>query len=58
LGATPSHAWYTAFAPANDPKVAVAVIVESGGNRGLAATGGSVAASIGRATINAALGGG
>jgi peptidoglycan glycosyltransferase len=55
---TPPHAWYTAFAPANDPKVAVAVIVESGGNRGLAATGGSVAASIGRATINAALGGG
>ncbi|SFA82038.1 peptidoglycan glycosyltransferase [Amycolatopsis marina] len=55
---TPPHAWYTAFAPAKDPKVAVAVIVESGGNRGLAATGGSVAASIGRSTINAALGGG
>jgi peptidoglycan glycosyltransferase len=56
--ATPPHAWYTGFAPANDPKIAVAVIVESGGNRGLAATGGTVAAEIGRAAINAALGGG
>lgn len=56
--ATPPHAWYTAFAPYDDPKVAVAVIVESGGNRGLAATGGSVAAEIGRTTIAAALGGG
>ncbi|PRX47787.1 peptidoglycan glycosyltransferase [Prauserella shujinwangii] len=56
--ATPPHAWYTAFAPHDDPKVAVAVIVESGGDRGLAATGGTVAAEIGRATIAAALGGG
>ncbi|MFG1644711.1 peptidoglycan D,D-transpeptidase FtsI family protein [Amycolatopsis sp. NPDC049252] len=55
---TAPHAWYTAFAPANDPKIAVAVIVEDGGNRGLAATGGSVAAEIGRAAINAKLGGG
>ncbi|GAA5158155.1 MULTISPECIES: peptidoglycan D,D-transpeptidase FtsI family protein [Amycolatopsis] len=55
---TPPHAWYTAFAPADDPQIAVAVIVESGGNRGLEATGGSVAAEIGRAAINAQLGGG
>jgi peptidoglycan glycosyltransferase len=55
---TPPHAWYTAFAPHDDPKVAVAVIVESGGDHGLAATGGRVAAEIGRATIAAALGGG
>ena len=34
---TAPHAWYTAFAPANDPQIAVAVIVEDGGNRGLAA---------------------
>lgn len=54
---TPPHAWYTAFAPADDPQIAVAVIVESGGNRGLAATGGTVAAEIGRAAINARLGG-
>ncbi|WP_019812473.1 peptidoglycan D,D-transpeptidase FtsI family protein [Saccharomonospora saliphila] len=56
--ATPPHAWYTAFAPHDDPQVAVAVIAESGGNRGLAATGGSVAAEIGRTTVSAALGGG
>ena len=55
---TAPHAWYTAFAPANDPQIAVAVIVEDGGNRGLAATGGTVAAEIGRAAINAKLGGG
>jgi peptidoglycan glycosyltransferase len=55
---TPPHAWYTGFAPAMDPKIAVSVIVESGGNRGLAATGGTVAAEIGRAAINALVGGG
>jgi penicillin-binding protein A len=51
---TPPHAWYIAFAPASAPKVAVAVVVENGGDR-LAATGGAVAAPIGRATIAAAL---
>ncbi|TNC27309.1 peptidoglycan D,D-transpeptidase FtsI family protein [Amycolatopsis alkalitolerans] len=55
---TPPHAWYTAFAPADNPQIAVAVVVESGGNRGLEATGSSVAAGVGRATINALLGGG
>jgi peptidoglycan glycosyltransferase len=55
---TPPHAWYVAFAPAEDPKVAVAVIVESGGNRALEATGGSVAAPVGRAVIAEALRGG
>ena len=51
---TPPHAWYIAFAPAQDPKVAVAVMVENGGDR-LSATGGALAAPIGRATIAAAL---
>ncbi|OBG12514.1 penicillin-binding protein [Mycolicibacterium celeriflavum] len=51
---TPPHAWYIAFAPAQAPKVAVAVLVENGGNR-LSATGGALAAPIGRATIAAAL---
>jgi peptidoglycan glycosyltransferase len=51
---TPPHAWYIAFAPATDPKVAVAVLVEDGGDR-LSATGGALAAPIGRATIAAAL---
>ncbi|MDF2826470.1 MAG: pbpA [Mycobacterium sp.] len=54
---TPPHAWYIAFAPAKDPKVAVAVLVENGGDR-LDATGGAVAAPIGRAVIAAALQGG
>ncbi len=54
---TPPHNWYVAFAPANDPQVAVAVLVESGGDRGLEATGGSVAAPIGRAVIASMLGG-
>lgn len=52
---TPPHAWYVAFAPADDPKVAVAVLVENGGDRALEATGGSVAAPIGRAVIAEAL---
>ncbi len=51
---TPPHAWYIAFAPAQAPKVAIAVLVENGGDR-LAATGGALAAPIGRATIAAAL---
>jgi peptidoglycan glycosyltransferase len=54
---TPPHVWYVAFAPADNPQVAVAVVVESGGDpNNLAATGGAVAAPIGRAVIRAALG--
>lgn len=52
---TPPFAWYVAFAPADNPKIAVAVVVES---RDVAATGGKLAAAIGRATMNAGLGGG
>ncbi|GAA5046628.1 peptidoglycan D,D-transpeptidase FtsI family protein [Nocardia callitridis] len=55
---TPPHAWYIAFAPAQNPKIAIAVIVENGGNRALAATGGSVAAPVARAVLDAGLGGG
>ncbi|WP_273353875.1 penicillin-binding transpeptidase domain-containing protein [Corynebacterium resistens] len=46
------HAWYIAFS--TDADVAVAVLVENGGDRGQAATGGSIAGPIGRAVINAA----
>ncbi len=53
-GADP-HAWFTAFAPAEAPKVAVAVIVLDGGSLGGDATGGQVAAPIARAVIEAAL---
>jgi penicillin-binding protein 2 len=31
------HAWFIAYAPAEDPKIAVAVIVENGGHGGSAA---------------------
>ncbi|MBM7458789.1 peptidoglycan D,D-transpeptidase FtsI family protein [Rhodococcus coprophilus] len=55
---TPPHTWYIAFAPAQQPTIAIAVIVEDGGDRALAATGGSVAAPIGRAVISAGLQGG
>ena len=54
---TPPHAWYIAFAPAQTPKIALAVLVENGGDR-LSATGGALAAPIGRAVIEAALQGG
>ena len=52
---TPPHGWYVAFAPADNPQVAIAVVVEDGGDRNLEATGGSLAAPIGRAVIGAAL---
>ena len=44
------HAWFAAFAPADNPQIAVAVLVENAG------TGGSVAAPIARQVISAALG--
>jgi len=40
------HAWFIAFAPAEAPRYAVAVIVERGGNEGSEATGGRVAAPV------------
>jgi penicillin-binding protein A len=49
------HAWFTAFAPADKPRVAVAVLVENGGDAGNEATGGRVAAPIARAVIEAVL---
>lgn len=55
---TPPHTWYVAFAPADNPQVAVAVLVEDGGDRGLDATGSTVAAPIGHEVIAAALAGG
>lgn len=51
---TPPFAWYVAFAPADNPQIAVAVVVES---RDVAATGGKLSAAVGRATINALVGG-
>ena len=49
------HAWFTSFAPANDPEVVVAVILENGGDAGNEATGGRVAAPIARAVMEAVM---
>lgn len=51
----PPHAWFTAFAPADDPQVAVAVVVEDGGAAGNDAAGGRVAAPIAKAVMQAVL---
>lgn len=48
-GEVRSHAWYMAFAPADNPRIAVAVLVENGG------TGGGAAAPIAREIIRGAL---
>ncbi|MGZ4675981.1 MAG: peptidoglycan D,D-transpeptidase FtsI family protein [Acidimicrobiia bacterium] len=45
------HAWFVAFAPAEAPKYAVAVIVEHGGSAQSEATGGKVAAPIARTML-------
>lgn len=49
------NAWFTAFAPAQNPRIAVSVIVLDGGNLGSEATGGQVAAPIVRSVIEAYL---
>ena len=51
----PPHAWFVGFAPANDPQIAVAVLIEDGGNVGSEATGGKVAAPIAKAVMQAVL---
>ena len=51
----PPHAWFTSFAPADDPKVAVAVVVEDGGKAGSEAFGGRVAAPIAKSVMEAVL---
>ena len=40
------HAWFISFAPADAPKIAVAVLIENGGNLGSEATGGKLSAPI------------
>lgn len=55
---TQPYGWYVAFAPADNPQIAVAVVVTSGGNFSLSTIGAKVAAPVGRAMINADLGGG
>ena len=47
--------WFTGFAPADDPQVAVAVVIPDGGGVGSEATGGALAAPVARAVLEAAL---
>ncbi len=51
----PPHAWFISFAPADDPQVAVAVVVEDGGVTGSEVGGGRVAAPIAKAVMQAVL---
>jgi peptidoglycan glycosyltransferase len=48
-GERKNHAWFIAFAPADDPKVAIAVVSEYGG------VGGQVAAPLARSILTAVL---
>jgi len=52
------HAWFIAFAPADNPQYAVAVLIEHGGTSGVGAetTGGLVAAPVAAAVLRSLLG--
>lgn len=52
----PYTLWFTGFAPAKNPKVAIAVVVENGGGFGQAGRGNSVAAPIAKQVMQAVLG--
>ena len=49
-GAAP-HAWFTGFAPADKPRIAVAVVLENGGVAGNETTGGKAAAPVAAAVM-------
>jgi peptidoglycan glycosyltransferase len=52
----PPHTWFTGFAPADDPQIAVAVFIRNGGQSGTeGTTGGDVSAPIAKAVIQAYL---
>jgi peptidoglycan glycosyltransferase len=52
------HAWFIGFTESGDRQIAVAVVVERGGNAGSEATGGRTAAPIARQVMAAYMGGG
>lgn len=54
-GNRPHTLWFTGFAPANDPAVAVAVVVENGGGQGQSGSGDTIAAPIAKKVIEAVL---
>jgi penicillin-binding protein A len=57
-GADGPQVWFIGFAPVEDPVIALAVLVEDGGNAGDSGTGGSVAAPIAARIFSAWLAGG
>jgi peptidoglycan glycosyltransferase len=52
----PPYAWFVSFAPADDPKVAVAVLVESSDTARNEIAGGRLAGPIARSVMEAVLG--
>ena len=51
----PYTLWFTGFAPANDPEVVVAVVVQNGGGLGQDGTSSGISAPIGRQVLEAVL---
>ncbi len=54
-GGKPYSLWFTGFAPAIDPQVAVAVVVENGGGKGTSGSGNAIAAPIAKRVMEAVL---
>jgi peptidoglycan glycosyltransferase len=54
---SPPHAWFISFAERGDRSIAVAVVVENGGDLGSEATGGQVAAPIAKRVMETYLDG-
>lgn len=51
----PYTLWFTGYAPADNPRIAVAVVVENGGGQGQSGTGNSLAAPIAKQVLEAVL---
>ncbi|GGH44528.1 peptidoglycan D,D-transpeptidase FtsI family protein [Microbacterium album] len=51
----PYTLWFTGFAPADDPEIAVAVVVEDGGGQGQSGSGNTIAAPIAKKVMEAVL---
>ena len=49
------HAWFAGYAPADNPRIAVAVIIENGGVAGNETTGGLAAAPVAQQVMKAYL---
>lgn len=52
----PYTLWFTGFAPADDPEIAIAVVIEDGGGRGQSGSGNSIAAPVAKKVMEAVLG--